>query len=426
MNTQRLISPRLGVMRGITKLPRLHKDPFVASFGIWPCDTTKLNGEKFEGRSSGCNHTSIEAYLGTIGETIERYCPAFYDINKMFYGKYVDIVDAAVPPSEYALFHHKQHEYYRQKKYTMGKFDEETLLHWDSCIDLTNGVNTYTPAAFIYLPWTKDDQWITIGTSTGLAAHTNYYAALQTALYEVIERDSFVITWHHKIFRHKIIIDHDIQSFINKIFPVKYEWHLFDITYDIDIPTAFGICFGEAEYGKFVAVGTACRGTLADAVRKVILEIGQTISYFRYLLGKKKDWMPSDNFDLLQNFEDHSILYIKRPELQSVFNTWRNAPETKCIDFCNATNESHKEQVINIIKQLKKNSFNVLVKDLTTPCANQVGFHCIRVVVPQLLQMGGAYPFYFLGGNRLYDVPPKLGYPRLSFDDLNKFPHPFP
>lgn len=413
-------------MRGLSKLPRLHKDPFVNAFGMWPCDTTMLNGEKFEGRSSGCNFSMVDAYMGTVGETIERYCPAFYDMGKMYHGCYTDISNLAIPPSEYALFHQKQHAYYKDKKYTMGKFDERTSIFWDTCIDLTNGKNTYVPAAFIYLPWTKDSQWITVGTSTGLAAHTDYYAAILTALYEIIERDSFVITWHQKIFSHKIIIDNNIQSYINKIFPTKYEWHLFDITYDINIPTAFGICFGEAEYGKFMAVGTACRSNLADALRKVILEIGQSVSYFRYLLGAKKEWTPSDDFDSILNFEDHSILYIKKTELQKVMDTWRYAPETKRINFHDRTVPNCKEQIFKIVTTLKTNGYNVLVKDLTTPDVNQIGFHCIRAVVPQLLQMGGAYPFYFLGGKRLYDVPQKLGHKSLSFEELNKFPHPFP
>ena len=54
-----------------------------------------------------------------------------------------------------------------------------------------------------------------------------------------------------------------------------------DITYDLGIPTVYGICFGEAEYGKFVAVGTATRDTYGEALKKVILEMGQSVSYFR-------------------------------------------------------------------------------------------------------------------------------------------------
>ncbi len=79
-----------------------------------------------------------------------------------------------------------------------------------------------------------------------------------------------------------------------------------------------------------------------------------------------------------------------------------------------------------ITSVLKGKDYNVLVKDLTTPDVNEAGLYCLRVIVPQLLQLGGAYPFYFLGGNRMYSVPKQLGYESNDFERLNIFPHPFP
>ena len=413
-------------MRNVIKLPRLNNDPFVVAFGMMPCDTLQLHAEKFGGRSSGCGFRLQDGYIGTVGETVERYCPAFYDKEKLLVARYKDIANEAINPKEFALFHEKQYESYIEKKYRMYPFNENIELHWEKCLDLTNGDIKYVPAACVYLPWTIEKQWITVGTSTGLAAHTNYYKALLTGLYEIIERDSFVITWHQQIFRNKIIIDEPIQNYIHSKFPVKYEWHFFDITYDIDMPTMYGICFGEAEYGKFVAVGTATRSTKADALRKVILEISQSVSYFRYLLGEKKGWMPDDDLDKLLNFEDHSIFYIKKPENQHVFDIWRNAPATNHIDFTEKETKPANERVKEIVKLMKDKNYNVLVKDLTTPDVNQAGFYCLRVIIPQLLQMGGAYPFYFLGSNRLYEVPKIIEKKSRSFDELNHFPHPFP
>ena len=426
LKSNQLISYRLGLMQNMVKLPRLNNDPLSIAFGMWPCNTNQLHGERFEGRSSGCGFDLYGAFMGTIGETVERYCPAFYNKNNMFHGKYIDISTQAISPSEYALFHQKQHAFFQKNNYKMNIFDEDIELYWDKCIDLTSGKEIYVPAAFIYLPWTIEKKWITVGTSTGLAAHTNYFKAMLTALYELIERDSFVITWHQQIFSHKIIIDNHIQDYITQKFPAEYEWHFFDITYDIKIPTIFGLCFGEAEYGKFVAVGTACRGTISEALRKVILEISQTVSYFRYLLGEKKNWMPSDDFNQILNFEDHSIFYIKRPEYQNVMNVWREAIPSLQIDFQERDEMPIKERIKNIINLLKEKGYNVLLRDVTTPDVNQVGFFSLRVIVPQLLQMGGAYPFYFLGGKRLYEVPTEMGHYSRNYDELNKFPHPFP
>jgi len=422
---KKIISSRVGILHHIGKLPRLSGDPKLISFGTWASDTTKLKGEKYEGKSSGCHSNIFDSFMGTVGETVERYCAAFYDLSKMVKASYHGLSEKAIHPSEFALFHSEQHKLFREKGYKVHPFDEETELYWDACHDIANNKEIYCPSAFIYMPWTIEQKWITTGTSTGLAAHVNWHKALLTALFEIIERDSFVITWYQKIIAPKIIIDKDIHAHLSKNFPSNYEWHFFNITYDLEMPTIFGICYGESEFGKFIAVGTATRGTLGGALRKVIQEIGQSVSYFRYLYGEKKEWIP-DEFHKLRDFDEHAIFYNKRPDLRHVFDDWRNAIPCLKIDF----NEREEDNAQGIIKQileiLKKKGYNALVKDITTPDANQAGFYSLRVVVPQLLPLGGAYHFYFLGGKRLYEVPSAMGYKSHSYDNLNKFPHPFP
>lgn len=427
LKSTKLASYRNGILHSLMKLARQKSDPNSVNFGVYPCNTLKLNGEKYEGRSSGCNFKAYDAYMGTVGETIERYCPAFYRLENMIKSSYEKLEANAINPSEFALFHQKQYEFYKKQGYKIHPFTEDLELYWDECFDLTNGKKTFVPSAFIYLPWTIEDKWVVSGTSTGLAAHTHFHKAVLTALYEIIERDSFVLTWHQKIISPKIIHTKEIQDFIERVFPSTYEFHFFDITYDIRVPSIMGFCFGESEYGKFVAVGTATRWTYKEALEKVILEISQSVPYFRYMLGERKDWSPDEDYNKLLSFEDHSIFYLKRPELQFVFDDWKNAEATKYIDFSEEQKPIRPEEKIRrIVSKLKAKKYNVLIKDLTTPDANQIGFYCLRVIVPQLLQMGGAYPLYFLGGSRLYDVPEQMGYVSHSFEDLNKYPHPFP
>ena len=308
----------------------------------------------------------------------------------------------------------------------MVPFTEEVELHWFQTHDLVTNQECWCPGAFVYLPWTFEDRWVTVNTSTGLAAHSDFYKAILSGFYECIERDSFVISWAHEIFREKIIITPEIEAYLSSIFPLPYEWHFFDINYDLETPSVFGICFGEADFGKFVAVGTSTKGTYREAMEKVILEIGQAVSYFRYLLGEKQDYYPSDDFNELQNFENHSIFYLKRPDLHHAFDPWRTAKPTKTIDFSEKNTKTPQEELNRLLRLFKSKGYNVLAKDLTTPDVRSCGFFATSTFVPQLLQMNGAYPFYFLGGDRLYDVPRELGLSDRTYETLNKFPHPFP
>lgn len=421
------VSTELGILYHLVSSPNCAQDPKILGYGIWPCDTIFLGPEKFEGRSSGCGYDKESCLLSTIGESVERYAPVFYDPKELIYSSYSNLDKCAIHPDQVSLFHDKQFENNLSQKIT--KLTSDTELSWISTIDLINNRNeVYVPAQLIYLPFTKDQNWITYNTSTGLAAHTSYYKAILNALFECIERDSFVLTWMQKMIAPKIIISEDIQQYIDEKFSAKCEWHFFDITYDLEIPTVFGICFGEADYGKFVAVGSSTRATIGDALKKVILEIGQTAPYFRYVLGEKNDqnWQPTDDFSTIRNFEDHSAFYLKRHDLWYVFDEWKNAIPTKQIDFHQSQELSDIEQIRKCLNVFKGKGYNVLFKDLTTPDIRQIGYYSVKIYIPQLLQMGGSYSWYFLGNKRLYTVPRQLGYNCNDYDNLNKFPHPFP
>lgn len=423
------ISSDLGILYHLVSSPNCAQDPKILGYGIWPCNTKYLGPERYEGRSSGCGYDEESCLLSTIGESAERYAPAFYNKEELIYSSYNDLSKKAhtIHPEKIALYHDKQFE--RNVSQRITKLTTELEVSWVPTLDLTNNRKlTYVPAQLIYLPFTKDNNWIAFNTSTGLAAHTNYYKAILTAIYECIERDSFVLTWMQKIVPPKIIISDDIQKYIDERFNAKHEWHFFDITYDLKIPTVFGICFGKADYGEFVSVGSSTRATLGEALKKVILEIGQTATYFRYVLGKKKEekWEPSDNFSEIKNFEDHSAFYLKRQDLWHVFDEWKNARPIKQIDFNQGQETGDVEQILKCLRVFKNMKYNVLFKDITTPDIRQCGYYSIKIYIPQLIQLGGSYSWYFLGSHRLYTVPKQFGYNCNDFDNLNKYPHPFP
>lgn len=422
----RSISDEVGILQHTVKLPRMSSDPKVVNFGVWTCNTLQINGENFEGRSGACNDHWKGALLGTLGETFERYAPAFYDIDEGKKTSYQELGEHAIAPSEFALFHPKQYEFYREKNWVLKDFSEDQKLTWFPTTDLTNNRETWLPGQFIYMPFQVDNRFVTVSNSTGLAAHTNYYKAILTGLYESVERDSFVITWMNELTEEKLVITPEIQEYLGDRFPDHYEWHFFDITYDLEIPTIFGICMGETEFGKFVAVGSATRGTRGEALKKVIEEIGQTAPYFRWLLSERRDWQPPEDFNDILSFADHSVFYLKRPDLWHVFDPWVKATPEKVVDLHETRERSDVQEIRWIVKRMADKGYNVLFKDISTPDVRQLGFFSIKVFIPQLIQLSGGYPFYFSGGKRLYDVPEQLGYPRPEYDDFNKHPHPFP
>lgn len=419
------VSNYLGIMNTIYRLPRINNDPKIINYGVRHADTECLNGESYAGESAGCNYFWDASILGAIGETLERYAPCFMQKNDFIEGRFSDLNESAIDPNEFALFHTEQFKDYNFSK-MVQLFDSETVTKWTKVYDLTNGQMTFLPTQFIYRPLKDDLGLINPTSTTGLAAHTNFYKAILNGLYESIERDSFAITWFQKIIPPKIYISDEIKSLLEQKFNHSYEWHLFDITYDIGVPTTFGFCFGDTEYGRFVAVGASSRFTIEESLNKTIQEIGQSIPYFRYMLEERKDFPPLTKNDLW-NFDLHSYYYLEDKNRWKAFDRWRFAKPTKHIPLNKKyTRTSDLEQIKRIISILKSKHYNVLVKDLTTPDLRQLNFFCIRVFIPQLIQLSGAYKLYYLGGKRLYEVPKIMGYKTHNFSELNKDPHPFP
>lgn len=112
----KFISSDVGLLSYIAKLPRMNNDPYLISYGIWPCDTSLIGGKKYSGRSSGCGYTWENAVLSTIGEVVERYCPAFYNKDDFIKSSYKDLKVKAIHPSEIALFHPDQ---YKEKTFLL-------------------------------------------------------------------------------------------------------------------------------------------------------------------------------------------------------------------------------------------------------------------------------------------------------------------
>ena len=64
INCKKIVSPEIGILSKLVKLPLLNHDPSIRGYGIWPCDTSSFSREKFGGRSSGCGTSWDEALLG--------------------------------------------------------------------------------------------------------------------------------------------------------------------------------------------------------------------------------------------------------------------------------------------------------------------------------------------------------------------------
>src|SRR5690606_21255903 len=92
-------------------------------------------------------------------------------------------------------------------------------------------------------------------------------------------------------------------------------------------------------------------------------------------------------------------------------------------------NEDLTEDLKSVLQVFHDLQLDVIVVDQSSKETLRHGLHCVKVLIPGMLPMTFGHHFTRLNGlDRVLDLPMKLGYAsrRLTPEDLNPFPHPFP
>jgi ribosomal protein S12 methylthiotransferase accessory factor len=425
----RIVSPRVGILRRVASVVHHAGDPLCYAFGVVPGDTRQFSTKTVSSKSGGAGLDPESALAAALGEAIERYCMLFYDKRDMVHARARDLGDAAVDPALLSLYSREQIGRRRRTTY----FDDDSLIRWVWGYSLTQRRWRLVPAAQVYLGYRFDDDeaYIADNASTGLAAGNTLVEAILSGLYEVIERDAFTTAWLFRHIRRRIEVDdEDLAAVMAERYHASHprvEISLFDITSDIPVFCAFAIMRRPSESGPVHLVGAAARLTAGDALKKALLEAGQEISYVRFLMHDMPDWQPDPDYANVKTFDEHFMVYNKRPELID-----------EAFEFCHGTTAVARASQLpadatgrprgdceRLVERLGARGHEVIVVDITTPDIADLDLHVVRVMVPGLVPLHGDHNWPFLGVPRLHERAGAV-LARRGDRAFNPFPHPFP
>lgn len=414
-----VISPKIGLVNMLRKAHLQQSDPDMVAYSAVTADAGVMT-DSFQHLAGGAGLTWKDAFLATIGEAVERYASSFYDRDKLRRARANDFaIDEIIAPERYALFAPEQ---YARPDFKFAPFTRDLELHWDTTVDLVDGRTKYVPASFLYMPFRIDPHPISEQISTGFAVHSDPYRAMLSAIFEVVERDAFCIAWMNMLDLPKLKIDGELKQFVDAIIPGHFDLHLLDMTTDIGLPSIVGIMRGRHDFGDFVVVCASTRADYMSAAKKTIIELCQAVPYFRNLLEQEKDF---EEFSSVRTFSDHSLFYLRRKDLQPIFDKWFDSRPSLSVTA--QPEQEPQVQLRQVIRTFADHGYTILAKDKTTPDLAEAGFTLVRAVCPGFVHLNGTYGQYYLGGERLYDVPARMGHNvHNSFDTLNHLPHPFP
>jgi ribosomal protein S12 methylthiotransferase accessory factor len=420
------VSPLTGIV------PRVHgrllyrSDPLLAVCSGELADTAPVLGERFGSACIGTGREVEAAFEAAVGEAAERYSAAWVP-RDLVLATAEELGPRAVEPERFALFADEQ---YDQPGFPFHAFRGDTPVRWTSGWSVATGAEALLPAQLVYLseaPLAPGEVGIAYGTSNGLACGQSQDDALARALFEVLERDAFMITWTARLSFPRLVVGDDERAAAgaDRFSHTAARVSAIDLSAFHGLPIVLGVVEGSCPDEPALAVGAGCAPDGPTAWFRAVSEAFLALGWARGALLEGRAGCGAAS---VVDFEDHVRLYAD-PDWARRAAFLTASPDTVGLDLVpTLPGASASEWVDALVSRLAGRGLDVYAVDVTAPDIRAAGLTVVRVLVPGLCPLDANHRLRFLGGERLRRVPFELGFTPapLRLVDLNPDPHPFP
>ena len=426
-----LVDDRVGIVRRVVESPRQAGAPDFFHYYAQASNTSAFCQQENFPNTGGASAIREVAIGKAVGEAVERYCSAIFDVEEFPLTAFEDASFACVSPEEFSLYAAHQT---RLLDFPWVPFNSSTKVRWAPAIDLMAGSQCYVPAGMVYVPYyyyiESGDNPIVQPMSTGLACHCSLAEAAISAICEVIERDAFTITWQAMLSMPKINLESLSEANLDLVHRFEQDRcsvTLLNITLDNCVPTILGILSGRSPELPSLVFAASSEASPESAVRKTLEELAHTRRYAKQIKDHFPPVDPNNDYASVTDQVSHLNLY-SRHENAHLADFLFSSDEL--IDFSDieALSSSDVEQTLDaILVRIQSTGHRVLLANLTTPDVGEIGLSVVRAIIPGYHPLFVGHRIRALGGERLWSVPQRLGYIGISRESGdNPHPHGYP
>ena len=388
--------------------------PRISSISGPPRDPLSIGG-------AGADEDLETAVVRALAETFERYATCV-----LLEDEY--IVDTPSNLGEDALdlrtLPQCATDEYESPYCYMRPIEMDSPVRWVRALSLLEGRTVLVPAAMTHLygrSWVSERFWPQI--TTGVAAHTDLKKALVTAICEVIERDAIAMTWLMRLELPRLILDEPPPAiYANRMKSIdrgKIQYHFFDATTDLGVPTAYLVQTADDNPNVAQFVNCSTEFSWWDAIGKLVREAAAGRAYLA-----SHSQFPDD----LRAFSElsHGAAYMGRPEQRAGFDFLLKGDATRRLSgYPTDSVDTTEQRLAFLMRVFREKGFNIYALDLTTDELRDVGLNVVRVLIPDLVPMTPLHSARFLDHPRLYSYPEAAGFGSRTRADVNTAPQPF-
>ena len=388
--------------------------------------------EGVAGRSNSYEVSELTAIL----EGLERYCGIGPRGKRtVVRDSYRRLENKALNPARVGL-HEK--EQYEKPNFPFKPFHPDHPMNWVWGYSFLQERPILVPELLAYYSLGYREG-VVYETSNGCALGGSLEEAIFHGIMEVVERDSFLLTWYAQLPLPRIDLssaeDKELLLMVDRIHELTgYELYFYNSTMEHGIPSVWGMAKNRKSKGLNLICAAAANPDPVSAVKSTIYEIAGMMFRQDEKLEEnrqKYEGMLQDPF-AVRTMEDHGLLYgLPEAEERLNFLLHDHRPlRTFAEEFKQPpANTDLKDDLQDILQRFQRLNLEVIVVDQTTPIIKRNGLFCVKVLIPGMLPMTfGHHLTRVKGLERVLRVPMQLGFTKapLTYEQLNPNPHPFP
>jgi ribosomal protein S12 methylthiotransferase accessory factor len=423
-----LVDSKTGVIASVELVKLSETDPVVFLAHAEPCDTTPIVGLAAANRGAACSASSERAVVRACGESVERYCSAFFDVGSLPVGSAEELRAegrACVRPEDLYPFADWQ---YVQPGFPYERSDERAL-RWVEGASAITGEPVLIPASCVYVPYLFDaavEPFTHMPISTGLAAGRTVDDCIAKGILEILERDALMIVWHGELPMPRLDPEscRGYSPLVDQLLAAgshgRAEWHLNVLTLDVDVPIISAALI-DAGSPPLTSLGIAAS---TDPARALLLALEEAV-LTRVLVNRMEEAQEDSTSEPgpIRTLHDHLVAHATSSELREHLRFLTNAgdlmPLERLIERFHASTSSLEERILRA-------GLDALWVDVTTEDVAELAFRVVRTVMPGLHPLDNDHRYPHLGVKRRITVPVALGLGNPGPMTYNRNPHPFP
>ncbi|MGM0877780.1 MAG: TOMM precursor leader peptide-binding protein [Bacillota bacterium] len=386
--------------------------------------------------TAGRTHSYAVSELTAILEGLERSCGvAPRGKRTVVHDSFSNLKDQALNPVEVGVHAKKQ---YARPGFPFKQFNPDRPINWVWGYSFLQERPILVPELLAYYSL-GCGQGFVYETSNGCALGGSLEEAIFYGILEVVERDSFLMTWYAQLSLPRLdpysANDQELELMVDRVRAVAgYDLYLFNSTMEHGVPSVWAMAKNRKQKGLNIICAAGAHLDPVRAVKSAVHELaGMMLTLDEKFEENQEEYVRMfQDSSLVQKMDDHGMLYgLPQAEERLQFLLDDNRPlRTFDEEFkWKSRHADLTDDLQDILQVFRRLNLDVIVVDQSTSETIRNGLYCVKVLIPGMLPMTfGHHLTRVTGLERVLRVPMELGYMKqpLTLEQLNPHPHPFP